>query len=106
MDEASLCEKIALIQNGEILSIDTPEKIVNQYPKPLYAIKSPDMSRLLKSLRNNEMIESANAFGEYHHITLSGDGMDSEKVLASLDMGGLEMKPIKPTIEDCFINLM
>ncbi|MCV9386073.1 ABC transporter ATP-binding protein [Reichenbachiella ulvae] len=106
MDEASLCEKIALIQNGEILSIDTPEKIVDQYPKPLYAIKSPDMSRLLKSLRNSQIIQSANAFGEYHHITLSDDGIDSEKVLASLNMEGSEMKTIKPTIEDCFINLM
>lgn len=106
MDEASLCEKIALIQNGEMLSIDTPQNIVKQYPHPLYAIKSPNMSQLLRSLRNSSLIKSANAFGEYHHIALVGDDLNSEKLLADLAIVGVEIKPIKPTIEDCFINLM
>lgn len=106
MDEASLCEKIALIQDGEILSIDTPGNIVDQFPDTLFAIKAPQMSVLLKSLRSSQLIKSANAFGEYHHITLADNEMDSEKVLADLGIAGIEMKKIKPSIEDCFINLM
>ncbi|MDW3209648.1 MAG: ABC transporter ATP-binding protein [Reichenbachiella sp.] len=106
MDEASLCERIALIQNGEILSIDTPEKIVNQFPNNLFAVKAPKMSDLLRSLRANVSVKSANAFGEYHHITLVDEAMDSKKVLTDLGIEGIEMKTIKPTIEDCFINLM
>src|SRR6187431_1596442 len=54
MDEAYLCDRIALIQNGKILSIDTPEEIVKQYPKTLYAIKAARMSKLLQDLRNTE----------------------------------------------------
>jgi ABC-type multidrug transport system ATPase subunit len=51
MDEANLCERIALIQKGKILSIDTPKQITKQYPDKLFAIKSDDMSLLLKELR-------------------------------------------------------
>jgi len=51
MDEATLCDRIALIQSGKILSIDTPEKIVEAYPGKLYAVKSEKMHQLLKDLQ-------------------------------------------------------
>ncbi|MEL6988424.1 MAG: ABC transporter ATP-binding protein, partial [Bacteroidota bacterium] len=50
MDEANLCERIALIQKGKILSIDTPQGIIAQYPDNLYAVKSNSMSVLLREL--------------------------------------------------------
>lgn len=73
MDEATLCERIALIQNGEILSIDTPENIIGQYPQYLYAIKSEKMSQLLHDLRNSSLINSCFSFGEFHHVTFVQD---------------------------------
>ena len=106
MDEASLCEKIALVQEGRILSINTPANIVKEYPQQLYAIKSSNMSRLLKSLRESDLIQSANAFGKYHHITLKEEGMTTSKLVDSLEISDIEVKHIEPTIEDCFINLM
>lgn len=106
MDEASLCEKIALMQEGKILSINTPANIIREYPQQLFAIKSTSMSGLLKSLRRNELVESANAFGEYHHITLKGKQASADKLLASLQMNDVVVKQIEPTIEDCFIKLM
>lgn len=106
MDEASLCERIALIQNGRILSINTPAKVVEDYPKALFAIKSGDMSKLLKSLRDSVLVDSANAFGEYHHITFKREDGNPEELIAGLALGDVELKPIRPTIEDCFINLM
>jgi len=106
MDEASLCEKIALIQSGQIMSVNTPENIVADFPDPLYAIRAADMSSLLKILRDDNRVKSAYAFGEYHHIAFEeeSDAMvesfknDFEKIE--------EFKSIKPTIEDCFIDLM
>ena len=38
MDEAALCDRIALIQDGKILEIDTPEAIVKHYLKQIYAL--------------------------------------------------------------------
>src|SRR6187431_2919938 len=53
MDEANLCERIALIQDGKILSLNTPEKIISEYPDELFSVAADDMIRLLNELRNS-----------------------------------------------------
>ena len=110
MDEATLCERIALIQNGSILSIDTPGNIIKQFPEELFAIKSDDMGKLLNDLRKAGCIKTCNAFGAYHHITFKNDAYESQqKLISSLESqqhNNIEIKPISPTIEDCFILLM
>ena len=64
MDEANLCERIALIQNGKILSVDTPANIIAAYPTKLYGVRSDNIYKLLKDLRENDQVESSYAFGE------------------------------------------
>jgi ABC-type multidrug transport system ATPase subunit len=111
MDEATLCERIALIQSGKIMSINTPENIVKQYPENLYAIKATDMGKLLRELRKYDQIKSCNSFGEYHHISFNNDRdiSSTEKLLQYLGnsiTGNIELKKTTATIEDCFIQLM
>ncbi len=95
MDEATLCDRIALMQQGQILSIDTPEKIISAYPEPLYAVKAADNYRLLQELRSNPTVASCYIFGEFLHVTFKGGKLP--------DIPGLTKIP--PTIEDCFIRL-
>jgi ABC-2 type transport system ATP-binding protein len=110
MDEATLCDRIALIQNGKILSIDTPQQIVQSYPEKLYAVRAASMYKLLNDLRSYEAMESCFAFGEYLHVTLKDDG--EAAVAALLEFlrekghADAEVKPVIPTIEDCFIRLL
>ncbi len=110
MDEATLCDRIALIQSGSIMSIDTPDGIVRQFSEQLFAIRANEMGRLLIGLRNNTMVKSCNAFGDFHHITFRDVNQNSEKqlleALKEQNYSGLELKQIVPTIEDCFIRLM
>ncbi len=110
MEEATLCDRIALMQNGKMLKIDTPENIHKQYPKKLYAIKSAKMNPLLHDLRANENINSSYAFGEYHHITFKKDDAAAQGALIDYlhtkQHKDVELKIIAPTIEDCFIKLM
>ena len=96
MDEAKLCDRIALIQHGEILSIETPEKIVQQFPKKLYRAESDNNYVLLKKLRGNPNIESVFMFGESLHITFKNEP----------DWNIPNLKEISPTVEDCFIHLL
>jgi len=108
MDEASLCDRIALIQSGRILSINTPDGIIQAYPEKLFAIKAPNMYALLKDLNNSPLILSGFTFGEYLHISFKEEP-DTEKLQAFLQSKGhdeVEVKPITPTIEDCFIRLL
>jgi ABC-2 type transport system ATP-binding protein len=110
MDEASLCDRIALIQTGKILSIDTPGNIIHSYPENLYKIKSDNMFGLLKDLNNYPNTLSCYTFGEYLHLSLVTD--DEQTQPALLDhlkkMGHLDVKisVVTPTIEDCIIKLL
>ncbi|WP_461533128.1 ABC transporter ATP-binding protein [Sinomicrobium sp.] len=109
MDEATLCDRIALIQNGSIMSIDTPDNIVKSFPKPLFAAKADNIYTLLQDLRSADEVESCYPFGEYLHLTVktATSDIDSIKQIAGKDtVNGLEVKRIGPTIEDSFIRLM
>jgi ABC-type multidrug transport system ATPase subunit len=106
MDEATLCDRIALIQNGKILSIDKPENIIAAYPDKLYAVKAHNMYALLRELGSFEKIMKSYAFGEYAHATLL-QGTSEKEVIERLESRGLKnivMHLTTPTIEDCFIK--
>ena len=77
MDEASLCDRIALIQNGKILSINTPDEIVKSFPRKLYKIKADNMYKLLKDLTGYQNTASCFTFGEYLHLSLKNDDEQS-----------------------------
>ena len=108
MDEASLCDRIALIQNGQFLKTDTPDNIVKQYGKKLWAVRSASMSRLLKDLRSLPQIESCYAFGDSHHITLRDINISIDDLIAMLEGAShknVEISEILPSVEDCFMDL-
>lgn len=107
MDEASLCDRVALIQDGELLSVDTPGGVTASFGKPLLAVKADNMLQLLTELKQSAEVEEAYPFGEYHHVVLKPQG-DEERLRASLQSGGnkIELFSIQPDIEDCFIALM
>lgn len=109
MDEAKLCDRIALIQEGTIMSVDSPDSIVRKFPRKLFAVKANDIYLLSQRLKNEDDIESCHAFGEYLHVTLKKDDPTENKLelIAGGDaMEGLEVRTIAPTVEDCFIRLM
>jgi ABC-type multidrug transport system ATPase subunit len=110
MDEATLCDRIALIQHGNILSIDTPDKITNSFPHQLYAIKSNTIYQLLKDINTYENSLNCYAFGEYLHLVFKDENQNREeellKYLRIRNHTDIELKPIDATIEDCFIGLL
>jgi ABC-2 type transport system ATP-binding protein len=108
MDEASLCDRIALMQNGRILQIDSPKGITQNFIKPLWAVRADNMYRLRNELLAAEEVESCYPFGEHHHLILRDERFE-EPVKTRLHANGhtnLEMKKISATIEDSFMELM
>lgn len=109
MDEAKLCDRIALIQNGKIMSVDEPENIVRNFPKALFAVKAKNIYKLLEDLRSDKGVESCYAFGEYIHVTLVAENDDEQTVkdlAEKYNPEDFEVKKITSTIEDSFIRLM
>ena len=108
MDEAALCDRIALIQDGKILEIDKPEAIVKHFPKSLYNISADDMYNLIVSLTNYEHTYSVFPFGEFVHYTDKRDLIDTVIVASYLEEQGLtdvQIAKTQPTIEDTFMEL-
>jgi ABC-2 type transport system ATP-binding protein len=107
MDEANLCDRIALLQKGKVLSIDTPAKIIQSYPDKLFAITSSDIFKSLQDTRAYPGIASVFTFGDALHATFTGS---SEKgIIAFLHDKGhpdASLETITPGIEDCFIHLL
>lgn len=109
MDEATRCDRIALMQQGHIMSIDTPANIMASFPDQLFSVKAGNMSALLRALDQYEHAKSSYAFGEYTHVTFEhndGNEEDMKNYLTSKGLTNLEVMPAGATIEDCFIRLI
>ncbi len=108
MDEASRCDRIALIQNGGILSVDTPANISASFSRILWTVRANDMYKLLADLRAWPLTYSCFAFGDKHHLVLK-DATDKKNLYEYLQMKGHEnvlVDTAKPGIEDCFMALL
>jgi ABC-type multidrug transport system ATPase subunit len=112
MDEASLCDRIALMREGKIFHTDTPDNIVKSYAHKLLSVRAQEMFRLLNDLRKNEMVDSCFAFGDVNHVTLKPQLQSVtettahlQQYLQNLGHKDLIIKEIVPTIEDCFIAM-
>jgi ABC-type multidrug transport system ATPase subunit len=108
MDEAALCDRIALIQTGKILSVNTPDKLVSSYGDTLYTVTGGNMYKLLGALRAYEQTDSCFAFGDSLHLTLKKD-TNKHAAISYLNNNGFKDVAIQettPSIEDCFIKLL
>lgn len=135
MDEAMLCDRVALMQHGRVLAIDTPRGITAAFQQSLFAVRSENMYQLIKDLRTMPGVADCYAFGEYAHVKMDSgaksDGLTSsqsitptgnnfllrglragfdtlaiQEFLSSKNHHDVEVRLIEPTVEDCFIELM
>lgn len=108
MDEAGLCDRVALIQKGRIMQINTPEAIVGNFDHPLFGVTAANMYVLLNDLRKREGVISAHRFGDSIHTSLSdtGSAEDLEEQLKAGQHQDISIRRIEPNIEDCFMALM
>ncbi|MDE5807549.1 MAG: ABC transporter ATP-binding protein, partial [Muribaculaceae bacterium] len=107
MDEATKCERIAMINEGHILDVDTPANLVSRIGENLFNASADNMFKLLSELREVPQVEDCYTFGATLHIVARGD-FDPEKVEIYLKNKGLHdvrIYPAKGDIEDLFIKL-
>ncbi len=109
MDEANQCDRIALIQNGQVLDIDTLEGIIGKNRHPVYEVVGAHNFDLLRKLRAYPATERCFAFGDSLHLTLQNGTKGEGQLRQYLDSEGLSdttLLLIEPNIEDIFIHLM
>ncbi len=109
MDEASMCERIALIQNGTILSIETPQNVAASFPLQLFEIKANNKYDLINHLRKWEKSSYCYAFGEYIHWASIDNNISDETIknyLTEANFISIVVNKTKATVEDTFMYLM
>ncbi|MFN8241801.1 MAG: ABC transporter ATP-binding protein [Bacteroidales bacterium] len=108
MDEASRCNRVALIQGGKILAIDTPSNVREGFTGVLYSVRAASKFNLINSIRKFAGTTSAWPFGDSVHVTLEkgySTGMLNDWLL-SLGITDASISEITAGIEDRFLELM
>jgi ABC-type multidrug transport system ATPase subunit len=113
MDEAVRCDRVSLMQGGRLLATDRPAQIGRRYPRPLFAVRGPDVLGLLGALRRFPHAAAVWPFGESLHYTDARADAPAELILRELDahlrgegQGGVSMSAIPASIEDAFMWYM
>jgi ABC-type multidrug transport system ATPase subunit len=108
MDEASLCDRVGLIQSGKMLKIGTPASIINDFSGMLFSMRTNAMYQMMQQLRQCKANFNYYPFGQHLHITTPNQE-ETDKIYDFIEQTGYKkehLELIEPTIEDCFIQLM
>ncbi|MBU1371985.1 MAG: ABC transporter ATP-binding protein [Bacteroidetes bacterium] len=109
MDEAARCDRIALVQEGSIIALDTPKGIIKDFAHPIFGIKGDNNYHLIEELKNMPGLRSLYPSGEYAHLVMDDKNQSSEEIknyAAAKTHQKIEIEPIEADIEDCFIEMM
>lgn len=113
MDEAARCDRIALMQDGKLLALDTPAQVGKRFPRPLFAVKAGDRGALLNVLRAYPNAASVYPFGETLHYSDKRANAAPIQIarelveyLNSKQLRNVTVEPIDAGIEDAFMELM
>ena len=109
MDEAVLCDRVAFMQEGKMLALDSPAGITTLFRQPLFAIRASETWRLLCTLRASHHASSVYAFGSALHYTDNRHSVSADELRSFLQTEGftdVSVSAIQPGIEDTFIALM
>ena len=108
MDEALLCDRVALVYRGELLATDRPADLRNRFTEPLYLVDTDAPHLAFGELERSGLCGECNFFGDGVHITLAPDAT-TEAVGALLKESGVDsrtIRPLQPGLEDLFLKLM
>jgi len=108
MDEANLCDRVAFMQKGEIMEINSPDTIIQEFNEPLYSVKGHDFYHLLLELRQMKITKTAFPFGDSIHLTTYDnlEPFELNKMIEDKIGTNTETQKIKANIEDCFMAKM
>lgn len=110
MDEAAMCDTVAFIDHGRILSEDTPEGIVSSFRPMLWKVRAEDMYGLLEDLRALAEVKTCFSFGSWQHVTLARDTTFSQdemaRYLAAKGHRRVMIETAAPSLEDCFMETL
>jgi ABC-type multidrug transport system ATPase subunit len=110
MDEATRCDRVALMHRGRLLGVDTPDAITRAFDRPLFGVRAKERYKALLALRRYEHAQSAYPFGDVIHYTDKRTDVQPERIvnnlktfLTTIGFADASVEPLTPSVEDSFI---
>ena len=113
MDEADRCDRVALVQGGRLLAVDTPSAIAQSFERPLLAVRAASRYPALLALRECPHVHTVYPFGDTLHYVDARTGEAAAPIASELrafltarGFADVRVEPTPPTVEDSFIARM
>ena len=109
LDEAERCDRVALLNGGKILALDTPQRLLTLLPGEVASVQIPNPRSARDHIRKLPGVISTALFGNSVHALLT-DGVEAkDRLAAALEEAGLKptsIKIVEPSLEDVFLHLV
>jgi len=109
LDEAERCDRVALLNGGKILALDTPQRLLTLLPGEVASVQIPNPRPARDHIRKLPGVISTALFGNSVHALLT-DGVEAkDRLAAALEEAGLKptsIKIVEPSLEDVFLHLV
>jgi ABC-2 type transport system ATP-binding protein len=109
LDEAERCSRVAMLDKGRLLALDTPANLRSSLPGTLLEVVVAEPRAALEALRTRAHVDNAQVFGDRLHVW--SNATDEEAALREFErlahQAGLtppSVRPIVPSLEDVFIS--
>ncbi|MEJ2501961.1 MAG: hypothetical protein P8177_01375 [Gemmatimonadota bacterium] len=108
MEEAEYCHRLALMNRGRLIALDTPDRLRQSLDRPVFDVAVDRPARAVEALSGAPGILEAALFGRRVHVLASDDG-GAEVIRRRLDGAGLapeSVAAVAPSLEDVFVALV
>ncbi len=109
LDEAERCSRLALIHQGKLLALGTPDEIKRLMHGAIFEIRTSHPRRATVVLREAMPEASVGVFGDRVHLVGNGDrdaGTRAQSILAAAGLPAEEIRSIEPSLEDVFVSVV
>ena len=109
MEEAEYCHRLALMNRGKLIALDTPKAIKALMTEPLLEIRTAHGPAVAQALQGQPGVTEAAMFGRAVHVAVENAQAAAVALPAFLAARGLDVQavtPVRPSLEDVFVALV
>lgn len=108
LDEAERCDRVALLDQGRIIALDSPAALQRGIDCTLFEVHTTGARAARDALRAVPGVRRATLFGDAVHVLVEPDREVEAGLRDALSRAGAagELRRIEPSLEDLFIELV
>jgi ABC-2 type transport system ATP-binding protein len=109
MEEAEYCHRLALMNRGRLIALDTPSKLRDRVVEPILRVETESAPRAVERLAGLPGVVDVAMFGRALHVTVVDADAGARTVrdaLAGTASVVDSLQRIEPSLEDVFVSLV